>query len=127
MATNILVIDDTAIIRENLKKILVQLGYNVIEAFDGLEGMKIIDNKEIDLVIMDLVMPNKSGLELMLELKNKKNLKKIIMTGQIATEKDAFSELASKYGAKFVLHKPFRKRELIEAVEKTLKDTAGIK
>ncbi len=65
MKFNILIVDDEKNIREGLGKALELDGYNVLLAVDGQEGLEIIENEEIDLVIADLRMPRVSGEELL--------------------------------------------------------------
>ena len=60
-------------------------------------------------------------IELLLELKNIKEMKKILITGKVLSDKDSLAKLANKYGAKHVLYKPFQKEELVSAVENSLK------
>ena len=82
MKFNILVADDEVNIRRGLSMGLADEGYNVYEAGDGLEALKIIGSKEVDLVITDLKMPGMSGEELLKNITaNYKNIPVIILTG----------------------------------------------
>ena len=82
MKFNILVVDDEVNIRRGLAMGLVDEGYNVYEASDGLEALKIIASKEVDLVITDLKMPEMTGDELLKQITaNYKNIPVIILTG----------------------------------------------
>ncbi len=82
MKFNVLVVDDEKNIREGLKKALELDGYNVYLAADGLEGLKLIENEEIDLVITDLRMPEMSGEELLRRVvESYPTVQVIILTG----------------------------------------------
>ena len=82
MKFNILVADDEVNIRRGLAMGLTDEGYNVYEAGDGLEALKIIGSKDVDLVITDLKMPEMSGEELLKNITAKyKNIPVIILTG----------------------------------------------
>lgn len=119
---NILIVDDVTAIRKAIHTALRKCeSYNLIEATNGLEAMEIIRNNPIDLIIMDLVMPKKGGVEVLMELKANNTIEIIVMTGKVAEDREKFFDLAKKYGAKHVLFKPFRKKELLEAVESSLK------
>ena len=82
MKFNILVADDEANIRRGLAMGLTDEGYNVYEASNGLEALKIINSKDVDLVITDLKMPEMTGEELLKNITaNFKNIPVIILTG----------------------------------------------
>lgn len=82
MKFNILVADDEVNIRRGLAMGLVDEGYNVYEAGNGVEALKIISSKEVDLVITDLKMPEMTGEELLKQITaNYKNIPVIILTG----------------------------------------------
>ncbi len=65
----ILVVDDEAIVRETIKEDLMEAGYDVVDARNGLEGVRQFKNGAIDLVISDLVMGEMDGLEVLKEVK----------------------------------------------------------
>ena len=82
MKFNILVADDEVNIRRGLSMGLTDEGYNVFEASNGLEALKIIANNDVDLVITDLKMPEMTGEELLKHIvANYKNIPVIILTG----------------------------------------------
>ena len=82
MKFNILVADDEVNIRRGLAMGLTDEGYNVYEAGNGLEALKIIASKDVDLVITDLKMPEMTGEELLKNITaNYKNIPVIILTG----------------------------------------------
>jgi len=117
----ILIIDDEKIIRDKVGKILKDDGHDVLVAKDGIEGINIIKNDIIELVIMDVIMPKKGGIETLMELQNiTKNMKIIIITGKVSQESDAFVNLVKNFGASVVINKPFKRELLLDAVHNLL-------
>jgi len=117
---NILILDDEDYVRNRIKETLKKNNYKIFEAQNGDEGLKIIKKDKIDLVIIDIVMPQKSGIDILIELKKNNNIKKILITGKVLFEKNSLKDMAAKFGVKHVLHKPFTKEELMSAVEDSL-------
>ncbi|HXK37390.1 MAG TPA: response regulator, partial [Candidatus Paceibacterota bacterium] len=74
---NILVVDDEPNVREYLKTILVDAGFNVITAGDGVEALEVIRKRKPDFISLDLVMPRKSGQKLLYELRHDAELSRI--------------------------------------------------
>jgi CheY-like chemotaxis protein len=122
MAT-ILIIDDIDYIRKSIRSILQGLGYVILEASDGNEAIDVVRKNRVDLLITDVVMPKKGGIESLLEHKDElASIKKIIITGEVTRESTAFVTLATTLGVKKVLYKPFEKEELVNAVKDALGD-----
>lgn len=117
---NILIIDDSLSVREFIRNILEKANYNVYEAKDGEEGIKVFkENGNIDLVITDIYMPKKSGIEVLLELKKEYNDLKIIILSN-GGEKD-FSDkngICEDLGATYFFKKDWVKNELVELVNR---------
>lgn len=72
MSKTILIVDDSEMVRKILKFTLKGTGYNVLISEDGNEALKNFDGQAIDLVITDLHMPNKDGIELIHEIRSMK-------------------------------------------------------
>lgn len=118
MAT-ILVIDDEQSIRRLLKEILEREGYHVLEAENGQEGLIAYQKQPIDLVIMDLLMPETDGLEATLQLTREYvDAKVIAMTGGQGNRN--FLDIAKLFGARRTIEKPFDINVLIQAVKEEL-------
>jgi len=113
---NILVVDDVPEVRANIKKNVEILGHKVIEAENGNQGIRLIKENKFDIIILDLIMPEKGGIETLLELKKYEKLKKIIITGMVSSGSAVLNDLVTRLGASNVLFKPFRKSELINAI-----------
>lgn len=99
----ILVVEDDRMIREGIKEYLSEFGYSVIEASDGIEALDKF-NSEVSLVILDIQIPFKNGLEVLREIRGKSNLPVLILTAFSDEEYkiDAFTNLADGY-----IEKPF--------------------
>lgn len=99
----ILVVEDDRMIREGIKEYLSEVGYSVIEASDGIEALDKF-NSEVSLVILDIQIPFKNGLEVLREIRGKSNLPVLILTAFSDEEYkiDAFTNLADGY-----IEKPF--------------------
>jgi len=119
--TRILVIDDNKHVLDMLRLTLEHAGYEVDEASDGKTGIDIFNKNPADLVITDIVMPEKEGLETIAELRrNYPNLKIIAISGSGAGQTKTYLASAKSLGALKVFSKPFRREELLSAIAKLL-------
>ena len=117
----ILVVDDEELVRFALRKILDTAGHDVIEASDGLAGSLMFDDSTIDIVLVDIIMPQKNGIELITEIRKKRpDMKIIAISGGGKVKPTVFLELKQKHGVEHVLPKPFTERQLLEAVNDCL-------
>ena len=115
----ILVIDDDGDIREILGEMLTDAGYEVVEASSGKEGVGLYRDVQFDLVITDLVMPEKDGLEVVMELrKDFPDVKIITLSGNAYGHSSLATSKA--LGAALTLRKPFTEAQLLEAVREVL-------
>ena len=123
----ILIIDDESQIRSMLRIMLERVGYEVIEAADGMEGIRQYRDNPADLIITDLIMPNKDGIGMIIELKKEFPAVKIIaMSGGGVNRPEGYLDGAKKLGATRTLTKPIDRDEMLSAVKDTLKeDTAS--
>ena len=117
----VLVIDDDEQMRALLYEILDRAGFAVMEASNGVEGLKLYRNQPADLVITDLIMPEKEGVETIMELRSQFPNARIIAIsgGQRAGGRD-YLPIAAKLGARRTVAKPFSRQEILEAVRETL-------
>jgi DNA-binding response OmpR family regulator len=118
----ILIIEDDEQVRKYLAKILKLQGYEVIQATNGRVGLELYRNAPVDLIITDIIMPEKEGLETIRELKYiKKDVKIIAISGGWSQmEADNLLRMAQSFGADYVLKKPFKNQELIHIVKSLL-------
>lgn len=121
----ILIIEDEEDIRSLYKRLLHQAGHDVIEAADGDEGISLYRSELPDLIITDIIMPGKEGIETIMELRRDFPEVKIIAIsggGQVLPGSVCL-QLAEKLGAAKTLAKPFSKQELLEAVGEILEQS----
>ena len=117
----ILIVEDERLARFTLRKILEQLGHEVIEATNGVEGLAMFCAAPSDLVITDIIMPEKEGIQTIIELKRDfPNARVIAMSGGGRTHNMDFLRLASKCGAERVLAKPFAMDDVSAAINDVL-------
>ncbi len=96
----ILVIDDEKIIRNVVRRYLEREGHEIVEAEDGEIGMRIYDKETFDLVITDIIMPNREGIETIAGIKHLNPEAKIIaMTGGGKAGPRNYLQLARRFGA----------------------------
>jgi DNA-binding response OmpR family regulator len=119
----ILLIDDDDSVRTMLRQTLTHFGHTVIEARDGQEGLKLFQHARADLVITDIVMPEKEGLEVLMELRQEQPPVKIIaMSGGGRGMAADYLRMARGMGAARVLAKPFSHEVLMAAVNELLSE-----
>lgn len=118
MNSTILIIEDDKDINEMLTKLLTNNNYNVLNAYSGTEGV-LVHNDNIDLILLDLMLPGKNGEEIIRELKNKNNVPVIVMSAiqDIDKKVDLFD-----LGAYDYLTKPFHNDELLARIKVHLRD-----
>ena len=111
----ILVVDDAAFMRMMIKDTLKKNGYeDLIEAADGQQAVDAYNEHKPDLVIMDITMPNKDGLEALKEIKSNHPDAKIVMCSAMGQESMVIE--AIKTGAKDFIVKPFKADRVIKTV-----------
>jgi DNA-binding response OmpR family regulator len=120
---SILVIDDEVRIQEFIQFVLEEAGHEVRCAGDGIAGLKVQRQRPADLVICDLFMPEKEGLETIQELHRYFPLVKIIAIsgGNPRDGRMDFLPLAKQFGAVAALPKPFLPAELVNKVKQVLR------
>lgn len=121
MQKKIVVIDDDVQFRTMIIEMLERKDYEVFAASDGEEGLKVWQNVNPDLVITDIIMPNKEGIETILELKRKnKDVKIIAISGGGRTNAQDNLQSAKLLGASLTFSKPFESAELLNAVQQLI-------
>lgn len=112
--TTVLIVDDSATVRTQAKRALVQAGFTVIEAADGLEALAVLESQAVSLTVCDVNMPNMSGLELLEELQKRGIVAPVLM---LTTEaQPRLVQRAKAAGAKAWIIKPFNAEVLVKAV-----------
>jgi len=113
----ILIIDDESMVRFSLRRILEGVGYEIAEAENGREGVAMQTASPFDLILTDIIMPEKEGVETVIELKRDfPDVKIIAMSDGGRTRNLDFLKLAQQFGADRIIAKPFAEEELLDAI-----------
>ena len=111
------IVDDEALIRELFRRILETEGYEVTDSPDGNAALTMCRQRPPDLIITDLIMPDKEGIETIIELKRDfPNVRIIAISGGGRITAKEYLELAETFGANMTLSKPISRDELLTAV-----------
>lgn len=121
---NILVVDDEMLIRSVIKEYLLNEKWNVFEAENGEEALRIYKEEKIDLVLLDVMMPKMDGYTALKEMKKIKDTPVIMLTAMIE-ESDKLNGF--ELGVDDYITKPFSPKELVARVKAVLKRTNKIK
>lgn len=116
MAKTVMIVDDSGSLRQVVGIALKSAGYDVVEAADGLEGLRKLDGRKIHLVISDVNMPNLDGLEMVRRLKAMPAYRftpVIMLTTEVSAAK---KEQGKAAGARAWVVKPFQPQQLLAAV-----------
>jgi DNA-binding response OmpR family regulator len=114
----ILVVDDDREFQRSLIKIFQKAGYQVNVASDSVQALAVLNRRPYDLIVLDLKMPGKSGLEVLREIKTKTPDSKVIVItafGDPASRREAMAVGACDY-----LNKPVKRKEILDASKKAL-------
>lgn len=118
---HILLVDDDEQFRSMLSESLRRADYEVTEACDGREGLKLYRDRPADLIITDLIMPEKEGLETIQEFRRDYPAAKIIaISGGSRHGSFDYLKLAQAFGARHVLAKPFPREQILEVIKQVL-------
>lgn len=115
---NILVCDDDKEIVEAIDIYLTQEGYKVLHAFDGQEALQILRETEVDLLVIDVMMPRLDGIRATLKIREEHNIPIIILS---AKSEDVDKILGLNVGADDYVTKPFNPLELVARVKSQLR------
>jgi CheY-like chemotaxis protein len=122
----ILVIDDEPMMRKQIRVMLEPEGFTVREAADGNEGLTQVALAIPNIVITDVLMPNKEGIETILELRHRyQSIRIIAMSGGGRLGNQDFLRAAKHLGADGILPKPFLPSALLQLVHELLAEQAG--
>ena len=116
----VFLVENDAELRTRLRDLLLKSGHEVMEFTNGKDVLEMYQRLRPDLVVTDLVMPEKEGLELLLELRRIVQNAKCIAMSETGPGGDAYLQVARKFGAKLTLSKPFTDAEFLSAVISTL-------
>jgi DNA-binding response OmpR family regulator len=118
----IFLVEDDVQLRPMLKELLTSSGYEVWEFKDGRGVAEMYQQQRPDLVIIDLLMPEKEGLEVIMDLRRRdRNVKVVAMSEGGSLSGKSLLNIARKLGAQCTLSKPFTQEEFLETVHSGIK------
>lgn len=119
MSINVLVVDDSLVMRKVIEKAFDIYGYGdskIFEAGNGIEGLKVLDEQKIDLLLVDINMPIMDGEQMLKEVEKRRDQKKFpVLIISAESNQERIDELR-KYSAVFI-HKPFTPEKLIQMLD----------
>ncbi len=117
MNKNILVIDDEPDILEFVERVLQDAGYSIVKAKDAKQGLAILQSEKIDLLLLDIMLPEVDGWQLMQIMKSDERLKKIPVA-MLTARVDAYDKIIGlKEGAVDYICKPFTAEQLLKRID----------
>jgi DNA-binding response OmpR family regulator len=121
----ILVVDDDGLVRHSVRLLLEQQGYRVLVAEDGNAALRAIDEHGVDLVLLDVIMPEKEGIETLREIKRlHPHVRVVVMSGGGRRVHLDLLTIASKLGADGTFRKPDGFAEIVSLVDGQFSATA---
>ena len=125
--SRILIIDDEELVRYALRAVLESADHDVIEAENGMKGIELCNAHPVDLVITDIIMPEKEGVETIIELRRAfPDVKIIAISGGGRSGGVSYLKLAQGFGADQIMPKPFGMDEMLSTVQRVLNGTEKI-
>ena len=113
---SILVIDDDSEMREMVAITLESAGYGVSQALGGIEGIRAARDSRFDLIVLDILMPDVDGIEVMMNLRHDNiNTPVVLITG-LRSDSELYNAATTCIGAIRVLGKPFKRDQLLKVV-----------
>ena len=113
-----LVVDDEESVRHMLRRLLEGADFRVFEASNGKEALRVLDERMVDLIIIDIIMPEMDGIETIMEVRRRSpDLPIIAISGGSQAAKIDYLESARKLGANYTLRKPFSVAEILSIID----------
>ncbi len=118
MANNkILVIDDTTVVRVKVREMLPPGNFQVLEAKDGLEGLKLIRQEKFSLIMLDFLLPKMSGWEVYQEIQAVPELRKTPLVLMSGRKEEVTEKISEPFEHFEFLNKPFDQKQLISSIK----------
>ena len=122
---SVLVIDDESALREILSQVLTDAGHRVVGAENGKEASKALATSAFDVVLTDVIMPEKDGMQVISEVRKKfPEVRIIAMSGGGHVSRDQYLKIAKGLGAHAILEKPFANQKLLDTIEEMAPSSA---
>jgi CheY-like chemotaxis protein len=120
MMTRILVIDDSMYQRNKVRRTMVEAGYELLEATNGREGLEIVATHTPDCILLDLIMPEMDGIEVLQTLHNQwEHMPVVVLTADI---QESTRQQCLKLGAVAFINKPLQEAEMLQAIKQAIDD-----
>ena len=121
----ILVVDDDNGVQSTFKILLEKKGYQVLLADDGNQALQALENTHVDLVLLDVLMPDKEGIETLIDIKQKHpSVSVLVMSGGGSRSKHDFLSVAAKFGADATIKKTMGAAEILNLVDNHVRSAA---
>lgn len=118
---HILIVDDDLAVLSLFQQFLESSGYSVAVAPDGKKGLQMLRQRQPDLIITDIMMPEMDGLELLMDIrKHHSEIPVIAISGGMKIQPGNFLPQAAKFGARRIFQKPVSLADLLQAVQELL-------
>lgn len=116
----ILVIDDSKVIRMRVKEMLPAGNFQVLEAKDGLEGLNLIRQENPNLIMLDFLLPKKSGWEVFQEIQTHTDLQTIPLVLMSGRKEEVTDKIREPFEYFAFVEKPFEKKQLVDAIKEAM-------
>ena len=113
----ILVIDDSRVIRNLVRDMLPEGNFQILEAKDGIEGMKSIEQERPNLIMLDFLLPRMSGWEVFQQIQGREDLQKIPLVLMSGRREEVSEKIQEPFEYFEFIEKPFEKKDLIAAIK----------
>ncbi len=119
----VLIVDDSRFMRAALRRIFEEEGWNVVEADNGEDAIRMYDSEKPDIMTLDIVMPGMNGIEVLKRLMKKHPSAKVLVVSALSQPKMIHDAINS--GAIDFIAKPFRKEDVIESLRYVIQPMKG--
>jgi CheY-like chemotaxis protein len=119
-SNKILVIDDTTVVRVKVREMLPPGNFQVLEAKDGLEGLKLIQQEKLSLIMLDFLLPKMSGWDVFQQIQAQPELRKIPLVIMSGRKEEVTEKISEPFEYFEFLGKPFDQKQLISAIKASM-------
>ncbi len=116
----ILVIDDSKVIRMRVREMLPPGNFEVLEAKDGIEGLNLIRQERPNLIMLDFLLPKKSGWEVFQEIQSHGELQTIPLVLMSGRKEEVTEKITEPFDYFSFVEKPFEKKQLVDAIKEAM-------
>jgi len=117
----ILVIDDSKVIRMRVREMLPPGNFEVLEAKDGIEGLNLIRQEHPNLIMLDFLLPKKSGWEVFQEIQTHSELQTIPLVLMSGRKEEVTEKISEPFEYFAFVEKPFEKKQLVDAIKEAMR------